>query len=149
MARCMGLDIGDKWTGVALSDPQGILASPFSIIEHVDDAQAVLAIADIVEKQGVSVVIAGLPQLMDGSEGEQAQKVRAFIQKLSDAIAVSVQFRDERLTTVTATSLMKSVNNRKNKKKERQDARAAAIILQGYLDEFRRQSAEPLQRIED
>jgi putative holliday junction resolvase len=135
--RTLGLDVGDRRIGIALSDPEGILASPFTIIERADDEQSITAIADIVQKQGVNLIIAGLPQSLSGAEGQQAEKVRAFIQKLSERVPVPVVFRDERLTTVAVSRLMQSVSSRKSKKKERQDARAAAVILQGYLDEVK------------
>jgi len=81
--------------------------------------------------------VTGLPYSMDGSIGKQAEKVKAFIQKLCDHTDVSVEFRDERLTTVAAKRLMQAVSTKKTKKKVRDDAIAAAIILQGYLDEGR------------
>ena len=133
--RTLGLDVGDRRIGVALSDPGGILASPFAIIERADVDQSIAAIADIVQKQGISLIIAGLPQSLSGAEGQQAEKVRAFIEKLSERVPIPVVFRDERLSTVAVSRLMQSVGSHKGKKKERQDAKAAAVILQGYLDE--------------
>jgi putative Holliday junction resolvase len=133
--RTLGLDVGDKRIGVALSDPTGILASPFTIIERASDEQAIAAIADIIQEQGAVLIIAGLPRSLSGVEGLQAEKVRAFIEKLRDKVAVPVEFRDERLTTVVASRLMQDVKTRKGRKKQHQDARAAAVILQGYLDE--------------
>lgn len=135
--RIMGLDVGDRRIGVALSDPGRVLASPFTIIERTGDEPAVAAIAEIVRQQGVSLIIAGLPQSLSGAEGQQAQKVREFIGKLGEKVAVPVEFRDERLSTVAVNRLMRSVKSKKGKQKEYQDARAAAVILQGYLDEIR------------
>jgi len=135
MMRSLGLDIGDKRIGVALSDPEGILASPFTIINRTDDKADVDAIINIVNQQGVKQIIVGLPRSMDGSMGEQAEKVKSFTQKLSSHTEVPVEFRDERLTTVLAKRLMQSVGRKKNRKKARDDALAAALILQGYLDE--------------
>jgi len=74
---------------------------------------------------------------MDGSIGQQAKKVQAFTQKLCQHTDVPVEFRDERLSTVSAKRLMRAVGSKKLKKKARDDAIAAAIILQGYLDEYR------------
>ena len=95
------------------------------------------AIADIVSQQEVGQIIVGLPRSMDGSLGKQAEKVQAFTQKLCDHIKVPIEFRDERLTTVSAQRLMREVNTKKTKKKARDDAIAAAFILQGYLDQPR------------
>jgi len=133
--RSLGLDIGDRRIGVALSDPGGILASPFTIINCKDAISDVKAIADIIGQQQVKQVIVGLPRLMDGSLGTQAEKVKTFTQKLRSHIEVPVEFRDERLTTVSARRLMRTTNTKKNDRKAKQDAIAAALILQGYLDE--------------
>ena len=135
MMRSLGLDIGDKRIGVALSDPEGILASPFTIIDRKDDAADIEAIINIVERQRVERIVVGLPRSMDGSIGRQAEKVKSFTQKLCSHTDVSVEFRDERLTTVSAKRLMQSVGKKKSRKKARDDAIAAALILQGYLDE--------------
>ena len=134
--RIMGLDIGDKRIGVALSDPGGILASPLTIIERSEPRQEFEAIADIVNQQEVAHVIVGLPRSMDGTIGSQVHKVQDFVQELCRFIDVPVEFRDERLTTVSARRLMKS-GSRKSRKKVRYDAAAAAVILQSYLEEGR------------
>jgi len=120
---------------VALSDPQGILASPLSVINRRDDTADIEAIINIVNQQQVKQIIVGLPQSMNGSIGAQAEKVKAFTRKLCDHTEVPVEFRDERLTTVSAKRLMQAVSSRKKKKKVTDDAVAAALILQGYLDE--------------
>ncbi len=135
ITRSLGLDIGDKRIGVALSDPDGILASPFTIINRLDDAADIEAIASIAEQQGVKQIVVGLPYSMDGSLGKQAEKVKAFMQKLCSHSGVPVEFRDERLSTVSAQRLMQDINTKKTRRKVRDDAIAAALILQGYLDE--------------
>jgi len=122
---------------VALSDPGGILASPFTIINRKDEKQDIEAIADIVSQNQVERIVVGLPLSMDGSVGKQAEKVKSFVQVLGSHIDVPLEFRDERLTTVSAKHLMREASTRRNKKKVRYDAAAAAIILQGYLDEGR------------
>ncbi len=130
--RVLGLDIGDKRVGVALSDPQGILASPLTIIDRIDDQADMEAILAIIKQNEVRRIIVGLPLSMDGSLGEQAKKVKAFAQKLSDHTEVPIEFRDERLTTVSAQRLMRDL---RKTRKARDDAVAAALILQSYLDE--------------
>ena len=135
--RSLGLDIGDKRIGVARSDPGGILASPLTIINYDDERAAIEAIIDIVTQEQVGQIVVGLPFSMDGSLGNQAKKVKTFVQELSSHTKVPIDFRDERLTTVTARRLIKEANPRKAKKKVRDDAIAAALILQGYLDEER------------
>ncbi len=111
------------------------MASPFTIIERVDERQDVDSIVNIINQNEVERIVVGLPRSLDGSVGEQAEKVTAFVQKLSSQTKVPLEFRDERLTTVSARRLMQAANTRKSKRKARDDAIAAALILQGYLDE--------------
>ena len=133
--RSLGLDIGDERIGVAVSDPEGILASPFTIISRRDERLDVGAIIDIINQKQVKRIIVGLPRSMDGSIGKQAENVKAFVQKLCNQVDIPVEFRDERLTTVSAEHLMRTTNAPKTRRKARYDAIAAALILQGYLDE--------------
>ncbi|MFC1992815.1 Holliday junction resolvase RuvX [Chloroflexota bacterium] len=120
---------------MAISDPDGILASPVTIIDRIDDGQALGAIMGIITQHQVGQIVVGLPRSMDGSLGEQAEKVQTFTQKLTGRTEVPVEFRDERLTTVSARRLMQAASSKKTKGKARDDAVAAALILQGYLDE--------------
>jgi putative Holliday junction resolvase len=133
--RSLGLDIGDKRIGVALSDPGGILASPLTIIDGEDEGAAIEAITDIINEQQVMQIVVGLPRSMDGTLGRQAEKVKDFIQKLCEHVQIPVEYRDERLTTVMAERLKRASGGKKAKERARSDAQAAAIILQGYLDE--------------
>lgn len=120
---------------MALSDPQGILATPLTIVERRDDETDVAAIADLVAQREAGRVIVGLPRMMDGSLGIQAGKVQGFTDQLIHRLPVPVEFRDERLTTVSAQRIMRERTTRKPKQKARDDAIAAAILLQSYLDE--------------
>jgi putative Holliday junction resolvase len=130
----LGLDIGDRWIGVAVSDPSAKLASPLTILERSDDILDVEAILGIIEQHDVQLVIVGLPRMLNGSLGIQAQKVQAFTRQLSDRIDTAVEFRDERLTTISAHRLMRASGTKKSRRK-RDDAIAAAVILQAFLDE--------------
>ena len=133
--RSLGLDIGDKRIGVALSDPEGILASPLTVINCSDTRADVEAIVNIVNLYQVNQIIVGLPRSMNGSLGKQAEKVEAFAENLRSHTEVPVEFRDERLTTVEAERLMRTVGGKRTRKKAEDDAIAAALILQTYLDE--------------
>jgi putative Holliday junction resolvase len=139
--RILGLDIGDRRIGVAMSDPEGILATPLTIIEHADDESDVKTIAGIVEREQVGKIITGLPRSMSGEIGAQAEKVKTFAGKLAGAIKVPLEYRDERLSTISAGRLMREARTQKpskdRKKTVHDDAVAAAIILQDYLDEVR------------
>ena len=132
--RYLGLDIGDRWIGVALSDPLGKLASPLTILKRSDFLADLEAIARIINQHEVKRVIVGLPRSMNGSLGSQAEKVETFTKKLHRHVEIPVEFRDERLTTVSARRMMRASQTKKGKKK-RDDAIAAAVILQGFLDE--------------
>ncbi len=130
--RSLGLDIGDRWIGVAMSDPQGILASPLTIIDRTDEQPGIAAILAIIDQNQIGVIVVGLPISMNGNIGPQAEKVQVFAQELSQHTKLPVEFRDERLTTVSAQRLIRMT--RKNRK-VRDDAMAAALLLQAYLDE--------------
>jgi len=130
--RSLGLDIGDRRIGVAMSDPQGILASPLTIINRADEPSDINAILAIVDQNQVGAVVVGLPLSLNGSLGPQAEKVQDFAHQLRRHTEVTVEFRDERLTTASAQRLMKMTGK---DRRSRDDAMAAALILQGYLDE--------------
>jgi putative Holliday junction resolvase len=137
--RVLGLDIGDKRTGVALSDPLGMLASPLLVFERKNDAADVDYILQLVQKHGVKYIIVGLPQSMDGTIGTQAEKVKTLAEKLRLQSSVPIEFRDERLTTVNAKQLLQETQRKKSRRHQKGefDAAAAAIILQSYLNESR------------
>ncbi len=132
--RYLGLDIGDRWIGIALSDPSAKLASPHTILKRRNDKIDTEAISLIIEKYGVRLIVVGLPRMMDGNLGIQAHKVEDFTQQLRNKIDIPLEFRDERLTTVSAQRLMRASGNRKSKR-NKDDAIAATIILQAFLDE--------------
>jgi putative Holliday junction resolvase len=132
--RIMGLDIGDKRIGVALSDPGEILASPFTIIERNDEEHDIGTVLGIVTQHEVGKIIVGLPRSMVGTIGHQAAKVEAFTERLRNHTQIPIEFRDERLSTVSARRLMQNTG-RRAKRKPRYDAAAAAVILQDYLEE--------------
>ena len=135
--RILGLDIGDRRIGVALSDPGAILATPLVILESRNADKNVAAIVALVNQHEVGQIVAGIPLQMDGGIGPQAEKVQAFVEKLKQQTNIPVVLRDERLTTYSAQVLMREAHPEKKKKKTRDDAIAAALILQGYLDEIR------------
>ncbi|MBI2869733.1 MAG: Holliday junction resolvase RuvX [Chloroflexi bacterium] len=127
--------MGDRRIGVALSDPEGILATPLTIIERT--GSEIRAIVALVEQHKVGRVVVGLPYSMNGSLGQQAVKVQEFTAELAANIKVPMVFRDERLSTVSARRLLRAgrKTSRKAPWKTRDDAAAAALILQDFLDE--------------
>jgi putative holliday junction resolvase len=134
----MGLDIGDSRIGIALSDPMGIIATPLVIINRSDELAAINKIVDIIKDKKVVTIIAGLPLNMDGSRGSQAEKTASFVAELSCHTDIPVEYRDERLSTVSAREIIQGM--RKTNRKTRYDAAAAALILQSYLDEASRRT---------
>ncbi len=118
---------------MALSDPLGIIASPLTVIDRsLGEEAALVELAGIISRNQVGQVIAGLPLSMSGEEGIQAGRVRAFVREMCRHIDVPVDFRDERLSTVSARRLMRAAGK---SSRTPDDAIAAAIILQGYLEE--------------
>ena len=113
-----------------------MLASPLTILERRGEAQDIEALIDIINQHQVGMVVAGLPILMNGSLGPQAEKTKSFVDKLSGQVAVPVILRDERLSTVSARRLMQASSTKKSKRQAPDDAVAAAVILQSYLDEM-------------
>jgi putative Holliday junction resolvase len=136
--RILGLDVGDRRIGIAISDPLGMLARPLSVLERSDDTADIATILRLVKEQQVGMIVAGLPLSMNGTIGAQAEKVRQFADKLKSASAVPLEYRDERLTTVAAKSIMEANGKKRERyvKKGAYDAAAAAVILQSYLNEI-------------
>ena len=131
--RILALDVGDARIGLALSDPTGILASPYKILTRENTASDIQSILDIARDNAVERIIVGLPVNMDGTQGGQALKVKDFVNELRLQTDLPVEFKDERLTTVQAKEFMKA--SRKTNRGTRYDAAAAALILQSYLDD--------------
>jgi putative holliday junction resolvase len=127
----MGMDVGESRVGIALSDPLGKTAQPFDTLAREGAAQR---IAGLAREHDVSLIVAGLPLLMDGTEGRQAGLVRRFVEELSEATDVPVAFVDERLTTRQAEAVLAAGRVKKGKKKEASDRVAAALILRAYMD---------------
>jgi putative Holliday junction resolvase len=134
MPRILGLDIGDKKIGVALSDPSQTLASPLMTIVRESDEQAVNEVLKLVKKYNVSQIIIGLPYSLRGEIGKQAKKVLDFKIKIEKSIVAEIIMQDERLTSVSASQKLKEAGKRGASLKDGVDAAAATIILQSYLD---------------
>jgi len=153
--RSLGLDVGDKRTGVAISDPEGILATPLTVLVSKDEDALINEILKLVEQYKAERIVVGLPRRLNGEIGEQASKVTTFADKLSRRAKQSnlnqldVQLRDERLSTKAAERLMMEAGGKGRKLRSRAkrgarnnsfpvkaevDAIAAAFILQGFLD---------------
>ncbi len=131
-SRVIALDVGDVRIGVAVSDPTGTIAQPLEVYQRVGygpDSRYVLALC---EKYGTRHVLLGLPLNMDGTKGGQAQKAMAFGEVLAKA-GLTVDYQDERLTTVTAEQALISGQMRREDRRQTVDKVAAAIILEQWL----------------
>ncbi len=130
----LGLDYGEKRIGVAFANGEGLLAIPMTVIERTGEKADLDKVLALAKEYGVKRIIVGLPLSLDGTIGKQAEEVLAFIRTLSQHVHIPVDTWDERFSTVEAESLLSSTGMKKQKQREHRDAMAAAIILQGYLD---------------
>ncbi len=130
--RVLGLDVGDRRIGLALSDPTGLLASPFGVVER--GPSDLVDIVSISEENEVAEIVVGLPLSMSGDSGRQAGKVRAFVRDLRSQTDLPIKMVDERLSTVQAQGMLHQSGRRRRGDRGQLDAAAAAVILQAYLD---------------
>lgn len=131
----MGLDVGDRRIGVALSDETATLASALTTLTRVGMRKDATAVAELARGHGVAAVVVGLPLRMDGSRGTQAEKVLAFVEALRRRLPLPVLTRDERLTTVEAHQRLREAGRMGWKQRKAVvDQAAAVVILQEYLD---------------
>ena len=133
-ARLLGLDLGTKTIGLALSDVQRRIASPLETIKRVKFTPDAAALAAIAKKHAVGGLVIGLPLNMDGSEGPRVQSTRAFVRNLKPILPLPVLFWDERLSTAAVTRTLLEADASRARRGARVDKLAAAYILQGCLD---------------
>lgn len=135
--RILGLDVGSKTVGVAVSDPFGWTAQGVTIIkiDENNDDFGIDQVVSYIREYRVEKVVIGLPKNMNNTEGDRALASRQYAERLKEAIAVDVDFQDERLTTVQAERMLISEGNvSRQKRKKVIDKLAAVILLQNYLD---------------
>lgn len=140
--KIMAIDYGDARTGAALSDAEGRIVGQTSVVPSYNTEKALAALAAMAEENGVERIVVGLPRNMDGSEGERAAICRAFAARLAEVSGHPVELWDERCTTVDAHRILSENGRFGKKRKERVDAVAASLILEGYLDYQRRVSKD-------
>lgn len=133
MARALGIDLGSKRIGVAVSDGGGKVATPLTVLQRSSDANDASAIAEMAAAEEATVVVVGFPLNMDGSKGDAALVAEAFARQL-EGRGFGVELLDERLTTVEAEKRLIGRGMKGRKRKEVVDKVAAAVILQAYLD---------------
>jgi putative Holliday junction resolvase len=131
--RIAALDVGDARIGVAVSDELGITAQGIGVVRRVGGRRDLEALATMLAPYTPERLVVGLPLNMNGSEGPQATRVRAFATKVADHLGLPLDFWDERLTTVAAERSLLEADLSRRRRKELVDKVAATIILQGYL----------------
>ncbi len=132
--RILGLDIGDRTIGVALSDPLGITAQGITTVRRKNQEKDIEELKSLCEKYGVELIVSGLPKNMNGTLGLQSEKVLNFCKVIEENIKLPIKMWDERLTTVAAHRAMIEGDLSRAKQKKIVDKMAAIYILQGYLD---------------
>ncbi len=137
-ARLLGLDVGTKTVGLALSDVTRTIATPYETLRRAKFTADAKIIAAIVEKEGVGGLVIGMPFNLDGSEGPRAQSTRAFARNLAVHVAVPMAFWDERLSTAAVQRHLIEADASRKRRAEVVDRMAAAYILQGALDRMKR-----------
>lgn len=123
----LGLDIGERYIGLALSDPTATLASPLAVIKRRGDPETIEELSGTIKSYRVSKIIAGLPS-------SHAEAIIRFAEKLAKRVSLPIDFTDESLTTSKARELMLLTRKKKRRRKMRDDALAAAFILEDYLN---------------
>lgn len=136
--RLLGLDLGSKTIGLALSDPGLTVASPIETIRRRKFREDATALIHLIEARGVGGLVLGLPVNMDGTEGPRCQSTRQFAANLLERIDIPVAFWDERLSTAVVERLLVEADMSRKRRKDVVDKMAAAYILQGALDALAR-----------
>ena len=136
-SRLIGLDLGEKTIGLALSDTLLSVASPLETLKSGKFSANADALQRLIKTHGVGGLVVGLPLNMDGSEGPSAQSARAFARNFANRSDVAIVFWDERLSTAAVTRTLLEADSSRKRRAEVVDKMAAAYILQGALDRLR------------
>ena len=131
--KCLGMDLGTKTLGLAISDKQGIIASPYKLIRFKAIEDAVKEVLDITQKEKIEVLVLGLPKNMNNSLGFASERSLNFKKLLEEKTNLKIELIDERLSTVEAERVLIEENMSRKKRKDYIDCAAAAIILDTYL----------------
>ncbi len=140
----MGLDIGSRTIGVAVSDELGITAQGLKTIRRGSSAEDLKELSDIIRKFEITKIVVGLPKNMDGTIGKQAEMIFRWIKSYQDKLALPIVTWDERLSTIGASRILVEADLSRQKRKGVIDKLAAVLILQGYLDHTRNRENETI-----
>ncbi|MCI5642573.1 MAG: Holliday junction resolvase RuvX [Peptoniphilus sp.] len=134
MNRVLGLDVGDVWIGVAISDALMLTAQPLMTIKRDSNKSVYDKIHDIIKENNVEKIVVGLPKNMNNTIGPQSEKVMKFAEKLKNKFGIEIEYVDERMTTLMAEQVLIAGSVRRENRKKYIDKIAATYILQSYLD---------------
>jgi len=137
--RCLGLDLGSKTLGIAISDLTNCIASVYTTLYFKDEdySSLILPLREIILKEGIDTLVLGLPKNMNNTLGTRAMITLEFKKMLEDEFNIKVVMEDERLTSVISNNVLINADVSRKKRKKKVDGMAAVIILQGYLDRNR------------
>lgn len=138
VGRCLGLDVGTRTVGVAVSDPLGLTAQPLEVIRYRSWQEAEERLEALVRQYGAERLVVGYPRRTDGTEGPEARWVRKKVSRLQARLGLPCDLWDERLTTAAAERALLEADVSRRRRREVIDQTAAAIMLQSYLDARRR-----------
>jgi len=133
-ARLLALDVGDKRIGVAVSDVTGMLVTPIETIHRKNSKTDIERVSKLAAEHEVAALVIGLPKNMDGTEGEQAAKVKSLAKKITRETGLNVHFEDERLSSFTAIERLVERGIQTGKNRDLIDMEAAVVILQSFLE---------------
>jgi putative Holliday junction resolvase len=140
--RFMGLDVGDKRIGVAISDESALIASPRETLSRTGNKKDIAHLLELARREEVSEILVGMPWRLDGTSGPQADKVSRFVDALRASTEIAITTWDERFSTVRAEEALIEADVSREKRRGVVDKVAAAIILQSYLDAKRAARAD-------
>lgn len=134
--RYLGLDLGTKTLGIAISDKTGFIARTYKTIrfEEKDYNKTIPILKEIIEKENIEKIVLGLPKNMNNTIGERCEETLSYKKLLLKNVSIPIEMQDERLSTIEATNIMIQADISRKKRKNKIDALAATIILQSYLD---------------
>jgi len=138
MDRLIGLDVGDRTIGIAVSDLLMITAQGVTTIKRTNLKADIQELKKIIDEYNVTKIIVGMPKMMDGTVGIQGEKVIEFTEKMKAKIDLPVDFQDERLTTALSEKILISADVKRNKRKEVIDKLTAVQILTTYMERMKR-----------
>jgi putative Holliday junction resolvase len=133
LSRVLGLDPGERRIGVALSDPSGLIAQPYRVLDR-RRGNAIEQITQICDEEGIETIVVGLPVSLSGEEGAAAVAARKLGSEVAEATGRNLVYWDERFTSVQAEQALLESGMRREKRRDTRDMVAAALMLQGYLD---------------